>query len=148
MEFRILASLALRLVVFEQHEGLLREQGYGDEVADGHESHEQIDDAECLLKRHERASQHHATSQQSEHKYRLGLLGDEADVGFAIEVIADDRAVGKEEDGSRDEISSNRANLSFERLCGEHNAVSIAIVIANVSIAIMYLRTFLMVIPF
>ena len=128
MEHWVFALLTLRLVVVEQDESLLGKQRNGDEVAYRHESHEEIDNAECLLQGHKRASKHNTTIEDAEEEHRLRLVGHKAYIGLAIEVIADDRTVGEEEYRSRDEISANRSYLGFERLGSEHYAIGITVV--------------------
>ena len=105
--FRSVAALFLE--VLQEAEGVAAQEADGDEVDDGHECHCEINDAPRLLQSHETTHEDDDTTQAAEQVDGPFLVADVAHIRLAIEVVGDDGAVGKEEDGGREEPSSEAA---------------------------------------
>ena len=73
--------------------------------------------------RHESAQQHGDAAKEAEHEYGLGILADKADVGLAIEIVGNDGAVGKEEDGCRKEPTAPWSQEVFQCTASQDDAV-------------------------
>ena len=96
-----------------------------------HHSHRQIHNAPCLLQRYQCSSHHCCSRDDAEEVDIRHLAGDKPNVGLAIELVGDDGAVGKEEDGSRYEHTAKRPDVVFKRIFGEYDAVATAVINAR-----------------
>lgn len=110
-------------VVFQQAEGVFAEQDDGDEVADGHEAHEEVCQVPDEVEAGDGAEEDHEGDEETVGDERPGLGGEVLDVGFAVVVVAQDAAVGKEEDGDGDGDVAAGANLLAECHLGDFDAV-------------------------
>ena len=94
------ASLFLGNVVAQQPECLAREEYDGNEIANGHQSHGDIGKTPCKVEAHHGTTHHHTTYEHAIEPQVDGAAADEADVGLAIIVVADDATEGKEQNGN------------------------------------------------
>ena len=88
---------ALLDVIAEQGKHSGREQEDGHKIEYGHETHSQIDDTPCRLQCDQRPGHHYHTCNDAEQLNRSTFLRHETDIGFSIEIIGNDRTVGKKE---------------------------------------------------
>ena len=100
------ATSFLLAVVVEQAEGIASQQDDSHKVASRQEGHEEVDDVPHQLEAGKGTEDdHQATRTETIDCHHLGIRRDEADVGLAIVIVADDAvpgaADGTREDGQR-----------------------------------------------
>lgn len=119
----------LRAIVFQQAEGVFAQQDDGDEVADGHHPHEEVGQVPHCAQAGYGAEENHGCHDDSVDGERPGFLAEVLHVGFAIVVVAQHAAVGKEEDGYGYCNVAPGANLLAEGKLGQFDAIGRAIVV-------------------
>ena len=115
-------------VVVEKLKDLWRELDDGDEIDQSHYTHTYIHHAPSRLQGDQSACHYCYSRYQTEDVDRRLAVGDKPYVGLAIEIVGDNRAVGKEEDGGGDEQASSLSHVGFKGILREDDAVASAVV--------------------
>ena len=125
--------LLLGTIVVEQAEGIFAQTDDGNEVAGSKAGHADITDVPYNIKAGDGPEEYHDAGREHTIDVQGILLGSEEPyVGFAIIVVADDAAEGKEEYGNGNEHWASRANLVLQRHLCQGNAVeATALVVAT-----------------
>ena len=99
------------------------EQGDGDEVADGHEPHEEVCHVPDGAEAGNGAVEYHGYDDDAVGGEYPGLFAEVLDVGFAVVVVAQHAAEGKEEDGSGNDDAAPVTDVLADGCLGELDAV-------------------------
>ena len=107
-----IATLALltHIVAQEKHDRT-GEKEHGEEVAERHEAHGDVGKVPCCLKRGDGSEEHYARGKDAVDEEHHAVVGEEAEVGLSVVVVAEYGAEGKEQDGDGDVDAAYAAYL-------------------------------------
>ena len=116
VEHRLLDATTLLLaVIVKQAEGVFAKHHNGYQVAGRKEGHKEVDDVPYQLEAGHGTKHHHdATGEEAVDGQHRGIGRDEADIGCAVIVVADDAGEGKEENGYGDEHRTGGTDLRLQ----------------------------------
>lgn len=95
---RIFACALLRLIIFEQPDGIFAKHDDGREIAERHERHCDVGEAPHEIERHDRPRIDYRSDQQAVHLYRESVVADETDIRLPVVIIGDDACESEKED--------------------------------------------------
>lgn len=123
MEDRVFAFGLLAAIVLEEEDGLFGEREDGGEVAYDDGSHEDVGERPCEVESHDGTEHDHGGGAETDKEEGDGAGGEVADVGLAIEIVADDAAEGEKEDKDGDERRTEPSDLVGHGVLRELDAV-------------------------
>lgn len=104
VKYGIETGFFLFLIIRQRAERDAGEQQDRDDVDDGFEAHRDIGETPGEVHARLRADKYHGGRRDAENRHHCLALADKADVGFRVEIVADDGSEREHADGERDDV--------------------------------------------
>lgn len=119
---RVLTGFALCLIVFEQEHCVFAKEEDGEEVAEGHQSHEDVCHTPDEFKRCDSTNHHDASYKYAVSRNKPFLATDKLQVGFAIIIIGDNTGECEEEYRNSHKCASDTSHFRLKGRLSKGNA--------------------------